>query len=36
MKITKYWKINMIKVDPGDIGFTSGLSQEHRCFTVGE
>ena len=36
MKITKYWKINMMKIDPGAIGFTSGFSQEHRYFTVGE
>ena len=36
MKITKYWKINMMKIDPGAIVFTSGFSQEHRCFTVGE
>ena len=26
----------MMKIDPGAIGFTSGLSQEHRYFTVGE
>ena len=36
MKITKCWKINMMKIDPRDIGFTSGLSQEHKYFTVGE
>ena len=36
MKITKYWKINMMKIDPGAIGFTSGFSQEHKYFTVGE
>ena len=36
MKITKYWKINMMKIDPGAIGFTSGFSQEYRYFTVGE
>ena len=35
-EITKYWKINMMKIDPGAIGFTSGFSQEHRYFTVGE
>ena len=35
-KITKYWKINMMKIDPGVIGFTSGLSQEHKYSTVGE
>ena len=26
----------MMKIDPGAIGFTSGFSQEHRHFTVGE
>ena len=36
MKITKYWKINMMKVDPGAIGFTSGFSQEHKYFMMGE
>ena len=36
MKITKYWKINMIEDRPGAIGFTSGFSQEHKYFTVGE
>ena len=36
MKITKCWKINMMKIDPGAIGFTSVFSQEHKCFTVGE
>ena len=36
MKITKYWKINMMKIDPGAIGFTSGFSQEHKYFMVGE
>ena len=36
MKITKYWKINMMKIDPGAIGFTSGFSQEHKYSTVGE
>ena len=35
-EITKYWKINMMKIDPGAIGFTSGFSQEHKYFTVGE
>ena len=29
MKITKCWKINMMKIDPGAIGFTSGFSQEY-------
>ena len=32
MKTTKYWKINMIKIDPGAIGFTSGFSQEHKYY----
>ena len=31
MKIT-----NMMKIDPGAIGFTSGFSQEHKYFMVGE
>ena len=35
-EITKYWKINMIKIDPGAIGFTSGFSQEHKYSMVGE
>ena len=35
-EITKYSKINMMKIDPGAIGFTSGFSQEHKYFTVGE
>ena len=26
----------MINIDPGAIGFTSGFSQEHTYFTVGE
>ena len=36
MKITKYWKINMMKIDPGAIGFTSGFSQDNISITVGE
>ena len=36
MKITKYWKINMMKIDPGAIGFTSGFSQDSISITVGE
>ena len=36
MKITKYWKINLMKIDPGAIGFTSGFSQEQKYFMVGE
>ena len=26
----------MMEIDPGAIGFTSGFSQEHKYFTVGE
>ena len=26
----------MMRIDPGAIGFTSGFSQEHNYFTVGE
>ena len=26
----------MIKIDPGDIGFTSGFSREHKYSTMGE
>ena len=26
----------MMKIDPGDIGFTSGFSREHKYFMVGE
>jgi len=36
MEITKYWKINMMKIDPGAIGFTSGFFQEHKYSTVVE
>ena len=32
----KCWKINMMKIDPGAIGFTSGFSHEHKYFTVGK
>ena len=35
-EITKYWKINMMKIDPWAKGFTSGFSQEHTYSTVGE
>ena len=35
-EITKYWKINMMKIDPGAIGFTSGFSQDSISITVGE
>ena len=36
MKITKYWKVNMMKIDPGAIGFTSGFSQDSISITMGE
>ena len=36
MQIKVDWKINMVKIDPGAIGFTSGFSQEHKYFTMGE
>ena len=29
-EITKYWEINMMKIDLGAIGFTSGFSREHK------
>ena len=29
-------EIDMMRLDPGAIGFTSGFSQEHKYFTVGE
>ena len=35
-EITKYWKINMMKIDPGGIGFTSGFSQDSMSITVGK
>ena len=35
-EITKYWEINMIKIDLGAIRFTSGFSREHKYSTVGE
>ena len=31
-----YWEINMMKIYPGAIGFTSGISREHEYSTVGE
>ena len=36
IKITKYWKINMMKIDLGAIGFTSGFSQDSIRITIGE
>ena len=35
-EITKYWKFNMMKIDPGAIGFTSGFSQDSISITVGK
>ena len=32
----KVMGIDMMRIDPGAIGFTSGFSQEHRYSTVGE
>ena len=29
-------EIDMMRIDPGPIGFTSGFSQEHRYSMVGE
>ena len=36
MDITKYWEINMMKIDLGAIGFSSSFSREHKYFEVGE
>ena len=35
-EITKYWEINMMKIDPGAIGFTSGFSQDSISIMMGE
>ena len=32
----KVMEIDMMRIDPGAIAFTSGFSQEHKYFTVGE
>ena len=32
----KVMEIDMVRIDSGAIGFTSGFSQEHRYSTVGE
>ena len=32
----KVMEIDMMRRDPGAIGFTSGFSQEHKYSTVGE
>ena len=29
-------EIDMMRIDPGAIGFTSGFSQEHKYSTAGE
>ena len=31
----KVMEIDMMRIDPGTIGFTSGFSQEHKYCTVG-
>ena len=35
-QVNKVIEIDMMRIDPGGIGFTSGFSQEHNYFTVGE
>ena len=35
-QVNKVMEIDMMRIDPGAIGFTSGFSQEHRYSTVGE
>ena len=32
----KVMEIDMMRIDPGAIGFTSGFTQEHKYSTVGE
>ena len=32
----KVMEIDMMRIDPGAIGFTSGFSQEHKYSMVGE
>ena len=32
----KVMEIDMMRIDPGAIGVTSGFSQEHKYSTVGE
>ena len=32
----KVMEINMMRIDSGAIGFTSGFSQEHKYSTMGE
>ena len=35
-QVNKVMEIDMMRIDPGAIGFTSGFSQEHKYSTVGE
>ena len=35
-QVNKAMEINMMRIDPGGIGFTSGFSQEHKYSTMGE
>ena len=35
-QVNKVIEIDMMRIDPGAIGFSSGFSQEHRFSTVGE
>ena len=35
-QVNKAVEIDMMRIDPGTIGFTSGFSQEHKYSTVGE
>ena len=35
-QVNKVIEIDMMRIDPGAIYFTSGFSQEHRYSTVGE
>ena len=35
-KVNKVIEIDMMRIDPGAIGFTSGFSQEHKYSMVGE
>ena len=35
-QVNKVMEIDMMRIDPGAIGFTSGFSQEHKYSMVGE
>ena len=35
-QVNKVKEIDMMRIDPGAIGFTSGFSQENKYSTVGE